>query len=151
MNQMTSVERIQEYADLVPEKDDEAKDVPTYWPEHGKVEFKNVFLKYSRDDLIVLNNLNFVIKPKEKIGIVGRTGAGKSSLIQALFRLMDFGGNISIDGVNTKEVSLKKLRSVISIIPQEPVLFSGSLRKNLDPFDEYSDEVRYSRSVRSFY
>lgn len=151
VNQMTSVERIQEYADLVPEKDDEAREVPTYWPEHGKVEFKNVYLRYSRDDPIVLNNLNFVIKSKEKIGIVGRTGAGKSSLIQILFRLTDFGGNILIDGVNTREISLKKLRSVISIIPQEPVLFSGSLRKNLDPFDEYSDEVRFSSALCLFY
>lgn len=141
VNQMTSVERIQEYVDLIPEKDDQVKEVPTYWPEHGKLEFKDVILRYSKDEPEVLKSLNFVINPKEKIGIVGRTGAGKSSLIQALFRLADVEGSIMMDGVDTKTVCLSKLRSKISIIPQEPVLFSGTLRKNLDPFDEYKDEV----------
>lgn len=141
VNQMTSVERVQEYADLLPEKDDQSKEPPATWPQHGEIEFKQVFLKYSQDDPPVLKNLNFVIKPQEKVGIVGRTGAGKSSLIQALFRLADIDGNILIDGVDSKSVYLKKLRSKISIIPQEPVLFSGSLRKNLDPFDDYKDEV----------
>lgn len=141
VNQMTSVERIQEYADLVPEKDDDVTEPPESWPATGKVEFKNLFLKYSTDDPAVLKDLNFVIQPQEKVGIVGRTGAGKSSLIQALFRLAETEGNILIDGVDSKSVSLKKLRSKISIIPQEPVLFSGSLRKNLDPFDDYKDEV----------
>lgn len=147
VNQMTSVERVQEYVDLAPEKDDQVKEPPSSWPQQGKVEFKNLSLRYSKEDVPVLKGLSFVIKPKEKIGIVGRTGAGKSSLIQALFRLAETEGHIFIDGVDTKCVSLNTLRSNISIIPQEPVLFSGSLRKNLDPFDDYEDEVS---SVRKF-
>lgn len=148
VNQMTSVERIQEYVDLVPERDDQTKDVPKYWPEHGKIQFKDVCLRYSETEPEVLKNLNFEILPKEKIGIVGRTGAGKSSLIQALFRLTYVEGSILIDGVDTKTVRLQTLRSNISIIPQEPVLFSGTLRKNLDPFDEHKDEVSYVLYIR---
>lgn len=141
VNQMTSVERIQEYADLVPERDDQDKEPPKSWPEFGIIEYRNVSMKYSPNGSKVLDNLNFIINSKEKIGIVGRTGAGKSSLIQVLFRLVDFEGNIYIDETDTKSVSLNKLRSKISIIPQDPVLFSGSLRKNLDPFDEFDDTV----------
>lgn len=110
------------------------------WPQEGKVEFKNVFLRYAPLEPPVLKNLNFVIFPREKIGIVGRTGAGKSSLIQALFRLADVEGLIEIDKVDTGQIGLHDLRSKISIIPQEPFLFSGSLRRNLDPFDLYPDD-----------
>ncbi|CAG9854243.1 unnamed protein product [Phyllotreta striolata] len=140
-NQMTSIERVQEYADLKHEEDNKTYDPPANWPANGEVEFRDMSLQYSPDDPPVLKNLKFLIKPKEKVGIVGRTGAGKSSLIQALFRLTHIDGNIFIDGVDTKSISLKTLRSKISIIPQEPVLFSGTLRKNLDPFDDYKDEI----------
>lgn len=141
-NQMTSVERVLEYTDVereaaldtVPEKKP-----PNAWPESGKVEFSHLYLKYAPEDQPVLCNLNFVIRPQEKVGIVGRTGAGKSSLISALFRLADTEGHIYIDDVDTKDLGLHDLRSKISIIPQEPVLFSGTMRKNLDPFDEYPD------------
>ncbi|CAH1105144.1 unnamed protein product, partial [Psylliodes chrysocephalus] len=138
-NQMTSVERVQEYADLKQEEESTTYEPPASWPSKGEVEFSDMSLQYSPDDPPVLKNLSFLIKPKEKVGIVGRTGAGKSSLIQALFRLAYIDGKILVDGVDTKTVSLKKLRSEIAIIPQEPVLFSGTLRKNLDPFDEYKD------------
>ncbi|KAI2474069.1 ATP binding cassette (ABC) protein subfamily C member, provisional [Diabrotica virgifera virgifera] len=143
-NQMTSVERVQEYADLVQEEDSHSSEPAKTWPREGRVEFNNMSLKYAPEDPAVLKGLNFVIQPREKIGIVGRTGAGKSSLIQALFRLAHIDGSILIDGVDTKKISLRSLRSKISIIPQEPVLFSGTLRKNLDPFDEYSDQVLWN-------
>ncbi|GLV41664.1 uncharacterized protein CBL_06893 [Carabus blaptoides fortunei] len=143
-NQMTSVERVLEYSNLESEPPLESapdKKPPQSWPERGRVQFQDVYLKYSPDDPPVLRNLNFTIEPKEKVGIVGRTGAGKSSLIAALFQLTETDGAILIDGRNSKDLGLHDLRSKVSIIPQEPVLFSGTMRKNLDPFDEYSDEV----------
>jgi ATP-binding cassette subfamily C (CFTR/MRP) protein 4 len=88
---------------------------------------------------MVLNEICFNVKSGEKLGIVGRTGAGKTSLISALFRLLHFEGTILIDGVDTKSVLLQTLRSKISIIPQDPILFIGLLRRNLDPFDQYTD------------
>ncbi|GLV41617.1 uncharacterized protein CBL_06846 [Carabus blaptoides fortunei] len=143
-NQMISVERIVEYSNLENERDTELpadKEIATNWPAEGKIEFRDLYLSYSPDDPAVLRELNFVIEPKEKVGIVGRTGAGKSSLIAALFELSETDGEILIDGISSKDVGLHTLRSQISIIPQEPVLFSGTMRKNLDPFDEFSDEV----------
>ncbi|XP_058797685.1 probable multidrug resistance-associated protein lethal(2)03659 isoform X2 [Phymastichus coffea] len=143
-NQMTSVERILEFSNLPSEPPLESlpdKKPPNDWPQQGKVEFKNVYLRYSPLDPPVLKNLNFTINPKEKIGIVGRTGAGKSSLIQSLFRLADVQGRIEIDGIETGGIGLHDLRRQISIIPQEPFLFSGTLRKNLDPFDTHEDSV----------
>lgn len=88
----------------------------------------------------VLKNLNIKIEPAWKVGIVGRTGAGKSSLIGALFRLAKINGKVLIDGVDTGSVSLESLRKKISIIPQDPVLFSATIRYNLDPFNKYEDE-----------
>ncbi|KAJ8983678.1 hypothetical protein NQ317_003466 [Molorchus minor] len=138
---MTSVERVQEYIDISPEKEENVKEPPKFWPENGNIKFDNMSLRYSPDDPYTLKKLSFEIKGQEKVGIVGRTGAGKSSLISALFRLTYIDGRILIDDVDTKEIPLTVLRSKISIIPQEPVLFSGPLRKNLDPFEEYNDEV----------
>ncbi|CAG9854730.1 unnamed protein product [Phyllotreta striolata] len=143
-NQMTSVERVEEYANMKREVDDEAKEPEETWPEKGRVEFRNVTLRYSPEEPRVLKDVNFTAEPNEKVGIVGRTGAGKSSLIQALFRLAPIEGAILIDGIDTKTMPLNRVRSNISIIPQEPVLFSGTLRKNLDPFDEYTDEVLWN-------
>ncbi|XP_063913947.1 probable multidrug resistance-associated protein lethal(2)03659 isoform X1 [Zophobas morio] len=139
-NQMTSVERVVEYTELGQEQDHKVKTLSSVWFPSGKIEFKSVFMQYSSNDPYVLKNLNILIKPKEKIGIVGRTGAGKSSLVSVLFRLVNFEGDIFIDDVNTKDVALSSLRPKISIIPQDPVLFAGSVRKNLDPFEQYSDE-----------
>lgn len=79
------------------------------------------------------------MEPKDKIGIVGRTGAGKSSTINALFQLSEISGSIIIDGIDITQIGLHDLRPKISIIPQEPVLFSGTMRKNLDPFEEFTD------------
>ncbi|CAG9831240.1 unnamed protein product [Diabrotica balteata] len=150
-NNMTSVERVLEYTNL--EKEIEEKKqlsvnnlIPTYksldkdWPQAGEVEFKNVFLRYTLDSAPVLRNLNLIFRAGEKIGVVGRTGAGKSSLVSALFRLSPLEGSVKVDGVDTVNVELHKLRSTISIIPQEPVLFSATVRYNLDPFETVSDE-----------
>lgn len=139
-NQMTAVERIVEYTDVTPEPMDVGDKPKIDWPENGQIEFRHVSLRYSEDDAYVLKDLNFIIGAKAKVGIVGRTGAGKSSLITALFRLAETEGEILIDDLVTRTINLYNLRSKISIIPQEPVLFSGSLRKNLDPFDDYNDD-----------
>ncbi|XP_030240279.1 probable multidrug resistance-associated protein lethal(2)03659, partial [Drosophila navojoa] len=141
---MTAVERVLEYDDIEPEGEFESqpsKKPPPTWPEQGKIVADDLSLRYSPDphSKYVLKSLNFEIKPMEKVGIVGRTGAGKSSLINALFRLSYNDGSIIIDSRNTNELGLHDLRSKISIIPQEPVLFTGSMRYNLDPFEEYSD------------
>lgn len=152
-NQMTSVERVVEYSSIDHEPELESlpdKKPPASWPEYGKVEFRHVFLKYFPQDPFVLKDLNFTLQPKEKVGIVGRTGAGKSSLINALFQLTDTIGEIIIDGINISHIGLHDLRSKISIIPQEPVLFSGTMRKNVDPFDEYSGIVHFLMLVFHF-
>lgn len=141
-SQLTSVERILEYSRLEEEpmidNCPETKP-PDDWPSKGLVEFVNVNLKYNPLGAPVLRNISFIVAPEEKIGIVGRTGAGKSSLINALFRLASVEGDIRIDGVSTGAIALHDFRSKISIIPQEPFLFTGSLRQNLDPFDQYTD------------
>ena len=139
---MISVERVFEYgkleseADLVKGNEKELKD----WPQEGEISFKKVFLKYSRDLPFVLQDVSFEVQSKAKIGVVGRTGAGKSSLITVLFRLVEPSGQIIIDGVNIKTLGLHLLRGSISIIPQDPSLFSGTVRRNLDPFQQYDDE-----------
>ncbi|XP_055676611.1 ATP-binding cassette sub-family C member 4-like [Lutzomyia longipalpis] len=139
-NQLMSVERVMEYRDLVSEKQPEKpQEVSAEWPETGKLEMKDVRYRYFKEADPVLKGVNLSIKAKEKIGIVGRTGAGKSSLIGTLFRLAEVEGDIEIDGVKTDKIALQKLRSKVSIIPQDPVLFSGTLRRNLDPFEEYKD------------
>ena len=139
-NQFMAVERILEYRDLKPETTPEKpRKLTDQWPEKGKIEFRNVVYRYFKEAEPVLKGLNFVVQPKEKIGIVGRTGAGKSSLIGAIFRLAVVDGEILIDNIDTATVKLSDLRSKIAIIPQDPVLFSGTLRRNLDPFEEYAD------------
>ncbi|XP_063867034.1 ATP-binding cassette sub-family C member 4-like isoform X1 [Scylla paramamosain] len=142
-NQMTSVERVLEYSSFEPEAalKTEAEKAPNdVWPDKGVIKFVNVSLKYNEKETPVLKNLNFNIQAKEKIGIVGRTGAGKSSLITSLFRLTEPSGVIYIDGIKIQELGLHDVRGNISIIPQDPTLFSGTMRKNLDPFHQHSDE-----------
>ncbi|XP_054272676.1 ATP-binding cassette sub-family C member 4-like [Macrosteles quadrilineatus] len=145
-NQMVCIERALEYTQLEPEEyDQDGKVNPEpSWPQFGMIEMRCVFLRYDITEPYVLRNLNLTILPQEKIGIVGRTGAGKSSLITALFRLAPVEGQIFMDGLDTGTVPLERLRSGISIIPQDPVLFSGTIRTNLDPFQRYSDAQLYS-------
>ncbi|MGH0138977.1 UNVERIFIED_CONTAM: hypothetical protein FKN15_000218 [Acipenser sinensis] len=110
------------------------------WPQEGGIRFKDVEMRYHDKLPLVLKKLTFSIKPREKIGIVGRTGSGKSSLGVTLFRLAELaGGSITIDGINIAQIGLEDLRRKLSIIPQEPVLFIGTVRVNLDPSSQYSD------------
>ena len=126
------------------------------WPEEGRVEFSEIELRYAPEEKDVLRNLAFKTEPREKVGIVGRTGAGKSSLVAALFRLAEPRGKILIDGVDVLKIGLKDLRAKISIIPQDPLVFTGTLRRNLDPFSEHDDaslwrvleEVHLAEAVR---
>uniref|UniRef100_A0A8C7WBJ6 Multidrug resistance-associated protein 4 n=1 Tax=Oncorhynchus mykiss TaxID=8022 RepID=A0A8C7WBJ6_ONCMY len=140
-NMMTSVERVVEYTELESEAPWETqKRPPPEWPSKGLITFDRVSFSYSSDGPVVLKDMKAMFRPKEKVGIVGRTGAGKSSLVSALFRLAEPEGRIYIDGVLTSEIGLHDLRQKMSIIPQDPVLFTGTMRKNLDPFSQHTDE-----------
>ncbi|KAL5236138.1 hypothetical protein ACI65C_003548 [Semiaphis heraclei] len=146
-NQMTSVERVLEYTNSPQEDALESspeKKPPKEWPMNGQITFKNFYLRYGIDKQFVVKNLNINIESMEKVGIVGRTGAGKSSLIGALFRLAINEGNIIIDGIEIHDIGLHELRSKLSIIPQESILFSGTMRSNLDPFNEYPDHILWN-------
>lgn len=168
-SQMTSVQRLKQICELPVERDDEQVQGATgklqvpldLAPAPGKpaaaasqaapwlsaplacpvgcIKFVDLTLRYANTNEPVLRQLNLLIRPRERVGIVGRTGAGKSSIIGALFRLYPFEGRIEIDGHDTRSLPLAELRNSMSIIPQEPVLFAGTLRQNLDPFKRYSD------------
>jgi len=138
---MNSVERIKEYEDLPQEPPtiNPNNRPPPDWPSKGEIKFKEYSLAYRKGEN-VLKGLDITVNPKEKIGIVGRTGAGKSSMMIALFRMVDPSeGTIEIDGIDITTIGLDDLRSKLSIIPQEPTLFIGTVRYNLDPFDEHND------------
>ncbi|KAF9140749.1 hypothetical protein BGX30_006056 [Mortierella sp. GBA39] len=167
-NQLVSVERVMEYS----EKPTEAPVVtgvqlPENWPQHGRVVFKNYSARYREGLDLVVKDISFAVEPAEKVGIVGRTGAGKSSLTLALFRIIeaadsywalasdpsaehtsplestmfasDSGGSIEIDGIDISTLGLRDLRQHLAIIPQDPTLFAGTLRQNLDPFSTLPD------------
>lgn len=143
-NSFVAVERVLEYVTL-PEEEEQCeieaeatKEVASDWPREGEIEFTDVGYRYGNKT--VLQGVNLQIRGRQKVGVVGRTGAGKSSLINALFRLSTVEGTIRIDGVDTKDISLRVLRRRISIIPQDLVLFRGSVRGNLDPFHEFPEE-----------
>lgn len=140
---IVAVERLKEYSETKKEAPWRIQEMTpaSTWPQVGRVEFRDYSLRY-RDDLdMVLKHINITIEGGEKVGIVGRTGAGKSSLTLGLFRIKECSeGEIIIDDVNIAKIGLHDLRFKITIIPQDPILFSGSLRMNLDPFSQYSDE-----------
>jgi ATP-binding cassette, subfamily C (CFTR/MRP), member 1 len=139
---MTAVEQARTLAELSQEEEPEYEEkIPTKWPSDGVFEFDNVVMPYLPGKPPVLKGITFSVRPSEKIGVVGRTGAGKSSLIMALYRLAKIAnGTIKVDGIDCANVKLHKLRSSMAIIPQEPVMFGGTLRTNLDPFNEHTDE-----------
>uniref|UniRef100_H3CYA7 Multidrug resistance-associated protein 4 n=1 Tax=Tetraodon nigroviridis TaxID=99883 RepID=H3CYA7_TETNG len=140
-NMMTSVERVLEYTELKSEAPWKSQqEPPSDWPSQGQVTFSHVNLSYGPNGPLVLKDISFSFQPGEKVGVVGRTGAGKSSLVSALFRLAEPEGGIYIDGVQTSKIGLHELRQKMSIIPQDPVLFTDTVRKNLDPFDKHTDE-----------
>ncbi|KAI8834383.1 P-loop containing nucleoside triphosphate hydrolase protein [Chytriomyces cf. hyalinus JEL632] len=138
--QLNAVERLVEYLEL-PSEDQGGLVAPVDWPTRGAIEFRDVKMRYQPNLPLVLQGVDVSIAGGEKIGVVGRTGSGKSSLMQALFRIVNLAeGSIWIDGVDTSTLTLHELRTRIAIIPQDPVLFSGSLRSNLDPNGKFSDQ-----------
>lgn len=140
---IVSVERVLEYSELTPEAPEIIEDTrpPASWPEKGEVIFKNYSTRYRPELDLVLKKINLKVKPHEKIGIVGRTGAGKSSLTLALFRIIEAAeGNIDIDGLDTSKLGLQDLRHKLSIIPQDAQVFEGTIRENLDPSKSFTDE-----------
>jgi len=140
--QMVAVERLEEYSNIPTEAPPiiPNRRPPKEWPTEGEIVFNDLKLRYRPGLELVLKGISCTIKPKEKIGVVGRTGAGKSTLMLALFRLIEpADGSITIDGIDICTIGLADLRSKISIIPQDPTLFTGTFRSNLDPFNEFQN------------
>ncbi|GAQ10287.1 ATP-binding cassette transporter abc4 [Aspergillus lentulus] len=149
--ELNSFQRISEYAEIEPEEKLSDKErakadaVPASWPTLGKVEFHSVSARYQPDGPDVLRNVSFVANPGERIGIVGRTGSGKSTLGLSLLRFVNLtSGRITIDGLDISQIRLHRLRTSVTLIPQEPVLFSGDVQSNLDPFSEASETELHS-------
>ncbi|KAF9159839.1 hypothetical protein DFQ26_006121 [Actinomortierella ambigua] len=139
---IVSVERIREYSRLPSEARDVIPDskLDEEWPQRGQIEFQNYSTRYREGLDLVLHKISLSIQAGERIGIVGRTGAGKSSVTLALFRMIEAAeGSIWIDGIDIATLGLHDLRSRLTIIPQDPFLFGGTIRLNLDPFDEWQD------------
>ncbi|KAF9942386.1 hypothetical protein BGZ65_001426 [Modicella reniformis] len=148
---MNSVERVREYMDLPQEPPAiiEGSRPPPGWPSQGEIKVENLVMQYSPDDPAVIRDISFHITPREKIGIVGRTGAGKSTLAVAFFRFMEMtSGKITVDGVDISKLGVHDLRSSLTIIPQDPVLFIGTIRTNLDPFNEHDDAALWATLKR---
>ncbi|KAL8940293.1 MAG: hypothetical protein Q9216_002879 [Gyalolechia sp. 2 TL-2023] len=145
---MNAVERIVEYS-KIPTETQEGSDVPAAWPTEGRLQIDGLVAGYASGLPPVLKGLSFTIDKNQRVGVVGRTGAGKSSLTLALFRFLEaWEGSIVIDGIDISKISLQALRSRLAIIPQDPVLFSGTVRSNLDAFDEHGDAELYDALER---
>ncbi|KAI9149228.1 ABC multidrug transporter [Paramyrothecium foliicola] len=140
-NGMNAVERLLHYGTKLEEEAPlQTVEVRKSWPEKGEIVFDNVEMRYRENLPLVLRGLSMHVSGGERIGIVGRTGAGKSSIMSTLFRLVEIsGGTITIDGLNISTIGLYDLRSRLAIIPQDPTLFRGTVRTNLDPFSEHTD------------
>ncbi|XP_019616675.1 PREDICTED: multidrug resistance-associated protein 4-like [Branchiostoma belcheri] len=142
---MINAERVIEYAELTPEAPWETDHKPPPdWPAYGAIDLKGVYLSYGEQEPSVLKNVNLNIVGGEKVGIVGRTGAGKSSLLMMLMRLVEPTGSIRIDGVDIRKLGLHDLRKKISVIQQDPIMIQGTVRKNLDPLDMHSDNALWT-------
>ncbi|XP_071720080.1 ABC transporter C family member 14-like [Rutidosis leptorrhynchoides] len=142
-NRMVSVERVKQFTNIPSEADWVKKDnaPPSNWPSQGNVEIKDLQVRYRPNTPLVIKGITLNINGGEKIGVVGRTGGGKSTLIQVLFRLVEpSGGSIIVDGINISTLGLHDLRSRFGIIPQEPILFEGTVRSNIDPIGQHTDE-----------
>ncbi|KAJ7469587.1 hypothetical protein FB451DRAFT_1368560 [Mycena latifolia] len=144
--QGTDLERIQEYIQIEHEKAPTATgQPPAYWPASGDLRVERLSARYSLDGPEVLHDISFHIKSGERVGIVGRTGSGKSSLTLSLLRCIPTEGSVTYDGLDTSQLNLDALRTSMTIIPQVPELLSGTLRANLDPFGQYDDaELNYA-------
>jgi ABC-type multidrug transport system fused ATPase/permease subunit len=154
MNEMNlnSVERVVEYMDLESEPAPiiEGSRPPASWPHAGEIKIEHLTMRYAPDTPEVIKDITLTIHPGEKVGVVGRTGSGKSTLAISLFRFMDpAGGTITIDGIDICKIGLQDLRSNLTIIPQDPILFKGTLRSNLDPFGEREDRELWEALRRS--
>ncbi|KAI6783299.1 ATP-dependent bile acid permease-like protein [Emericellopsis cladophorae] len=137
---MNATERVIEYCQLETEPQG-GQEPPAAWPTSGRVEVDNLVVGYATDLPPVLKGLSFSVQNNERVGIVGRTGAGKSSLTLAIFRFLEArSGTVTIDGLDISKINLHALRSRLAIIPQDPVLFSGTIRSNLDPFNDRTDD-----------
>ncbi|XP_044746017.1 ATP-binding cassette sub-family C member 4-like [Coccinella septempunctata] len=136
-SEMTCFERALEYTDIKQEPKN--GHLVEKWPFTPTIEFRKVCLSYGQKGKNVLKDVSFRIERKERAAIVGRTGAGKSSIIVALFRMYPIEGSIFIDSMDTQTLQLEKLRENLTIIPQDPILFTGSMRSNLDPYERYTD------------
>lgn len=137
---MNAVERVIEWSKMPIEPQDSKIETPAAWPTEGRLEVDDLVVGYAPDLPPVLKGLSFQVERNQRVGVVGRTGAGKSSLTLALFRFLEARrGSIVIDGINIADIALQSLRSRLAIIPQDPVLFSGTVRSNLDPFNEHTE------------
>lgn len=142
---MVALERIKEYSEIDQEAPEFVEPRPAAsWPAEGAIDVENLVIRYAPDLPDVLHSISFAVKPREKVGIVGATGCGKSTLALSFFRFVEAtSGRITIDGVDISKIGLTDLRSRIMIIPQDPTILSGTLRSTLDVFDEYTDEEIY--------
>lgn len=140
---LNSVERVQEYLELdqEPSRSSDGYRPPAAWPTTASIEVKDLVIRYAPELDPVLHGISFTTKAHEKIGIVGRTGSGKSTMALSFFRFLEASsGSISIDGIDISRMGVQDLRNQLTIIPQDAILFSGTIRSNIDPFNEHTDE-----------